>query len=96
MYRLQTQFTMKEFPAPHEFKDRKICMTAISDDGTLRSVRSLTNEPTPADGYLRFINDELFTNPVRFNDFNLRIVDALERSSVLQSYVGSYVLRSTS
>lgn len=94
--RMSKQFMMKEFPAPSEYKDRAIAMTSIQDAGNLRSVKSLTNEPTPADGYLRFVNDEILIAPFPFANSQLRIVEGLERPSILYSYVGAYVLDSNS
>lgn len=91
MGRMSTIFMMKEFPSKSEFKDRAIGMTSILDQGETRSVRSLTNEPTPADGFIRFIHDELFVVPLPYNNSQLRIVEGLERSSILRTYVGSYV-----
>lgn len=94
--RMSKLYMMKEFPAPSEYKDRALAMTSIHDDGPLRSVKSLTNEPTPADGYLRFINDEILVNPFPFANSQLRIVEGLERRSILYSYVGAYVLDTNS
>lgn len=67
-------------------------MTSILDHGEILSLRLLTNEPTPADGFIHFINDELFVNPLAYNNSQLRIVEGLERTSILRKYIGSYVL----
>lgn len=89
--RMSTLYMMKEFPAKNEFKDRAIGMTSILDAANVRSVKSLTNEPTAADGFIRFVNDELFTNPFPFANSDLRIVEGLERESILRTYAGVYV-----
>lgn len=96
MGRMSSLFMMREFPSKSEYKDRPIGMTSISDQVALRSVKSLTNEPSPADGFLRFINDELFTNPFPYANSQLRIVEGMERTSILRTYIGSYVLGTNS
>lgn len=94
--RLATLYQMKEFPAPTEFQDRAIGLTVVQDVGELRSVKAHTNEPSAADGFVRFVNDELFDNPYPYATSDLRIVEALERRSITRTYVGSYVLQSNS
>lgn len=96
--RMSHQYMMKEFPSPVEYKDRALVMTAIHDVPLthMRSVRAYTNEPTAADGFLRFVNDDLFTNARPYDQCDLRIVEGLERLSILQTYAGSYVLMSNS
>jgi len=88
--RMSTLYMMKEFPVKNEYKDRAIGMTSILDMVNVRSVKSLTNEPTAADGFIRFVNDELFTNPFPFANSDLRIVEGLERESILRTYAGVY------
>lgn len=96
--RLSLMYMMKEFSAPTEYKDRAIALTTIQDAPEIntRSVKAFTNEPSAADGFIRFVNDDLFTNSKPFNNCDLRIVEGLERPSILHTYVGSYVLQANS
>lgn len=94
--RMSTLYQIKEFPAPSEFQDRTIGFTAIQDVGELRFVKSHTNEPSVTDGFIRFVNDDLFQNPYLYVTCDLRIVEALERHSIAGNYVGSYELQTNS
>lgn len=95
MNRMQHLFTMKEFPSIREYDGRPLMLTAIQDrlDGT-RIVKAFSNQPTPADGFIRFVNDELFENGIAYNDCHLRLTDPLDLVGFRFDYLRDYCIHS--
>lgn len=92
MARMRNAYTMREYPSPNEFDKCPLGLTVIQDVGNLRSVRSYTNETSMNDALIRFVNDDLFDTPAHmtFANCHLRVVEGLERTSVMSHYVAGY------
>lgn len=89
--RMQHLFTMKEYPAMTDFKERPIMLTSriVIDDDYARIVAH-RNTPTPADAMLRLIHDELFVAPLPGEDGHLRMCDILHIAQLRGEYLRSY------
>jgi len=95
--RVSFLYEMLEMPKVTEFRDRPINMLNLADTaGGLRTVRSYTTGPTPSDGLLFFVNDDLFTNhAASYDNCHLIVTEARTLQAVRDSYVGSYVKQTT-
>lgn len=91
MGRLSKAYVMREYPPPTDWENKAILVTSINDDGDLRSVKSFNNEPTMADAFIRFANDNLFQEQIPYIDCYLRIVEGQYRPTIVGDYVRSYV-----
>lgn len=89
-HRIQDRFVMKEFPSNRDVEGRALVLTTRKVTNGYCEIRSLTNSPTPADGMIRFLNDELFTNGYEFADCHLRMTDRLNYQQVLYGYLQPY------
>jgi hypothetical protein len=93
-HRMAPFFTMKEFPSVRDYDGRPLMLTAIQDANNLRSVKALTNQPTPADGLIRFVNDNLFLNGAQYEYCHLRMTEPMLLAHVRYDYLRDYVLNS--
>lgn len=92
MGRFSRSFIMREFPAPTECRDKPMIVTAREQINDLCQVRALTNETQPSDGYVRFVNDELFVaDDITFDRCHLNLTERTEITVVRSQYVYSYV-----
>lgn len=97
-HRMQKQYLMREMPSPGDFDGRPLALLIPEDFNNLRAVYSYTNEPTPTDALITFVNDNLFipANSIDVAHCSYLVVDRIHRTSTIGRYVGSYVLESNS
>lgn len=92
--RMQIAYQMEEYPTPHDYTQRPITLTTFQDiaAGTLRTVRSLTDETSNNEAFIRFVNDDLFepTPGITYDDCHLISAEAIERSTIIYEYVRAY------
>jgi len=91
-HRMSHLFTMKEYPSIRDTEGRPLVLTAIQDANGFRSVKAISNQPTPADGLIRFVNDELFQDGVVFNDCHLRMTEPMLIAHVRFDYLRDYCI----
>lgn len=89
--RFQHCYVMREFPSQTDWEHKSMIVTAINDDGEMRSVKSLTAEPTINDAFVRFVSDDIYGAEIPYADCHLRIVEGLDRGTIRYEYVRSYV-----
>lgn len=92
--RMYNVYTMYEFPMPTDFDNRPICRTSINNHpDDYRSVRSCDSGTSPNDGFLRFLNDDLFAvnDLINYETASLLLVSQKHRPTVLRVYVQSYI-----
>lgn len=91
--RMQNKYIFYEFPKPHDYEGRTICLTTIHDENGLRTVRAKTNEPTPSDALIRHVNDDLFraNNWLLYDSCFLLASEQKDVLSVRANYIRSYV-----
>lgn len=99
MHRMSKLYTIAEFPSVTDYEDRPLPTLLIEDDDDdIRSVYSFTDEPSPTDNIIRFVNDEMFdpANHVTVQQSSYLLVDHEYRPTIIANYVGSYVISSNS
>lgn len=89
--RMQDAFVMKEFPSPSNYEGRPLFQTSIDDTADGRAIRARYRGPTPADAYLRAVNDELFADPYPIADCAFSIVEPTNRVHIIHEYLRKYV-----
>lgn len=95
MTRMARYYLMRAFPSKTDVQGRSVLLTAIKDENAFRSVKSLTNEARPIDGYLRLVTDDLFEpdDHVVYENCHQTLVTGTCASTVIPLYVGSYCLQ---
>lgn len=88
--RIQDRFVMKEFPSNRDVEGRALVLTSRKVTHNYCEVRSFTNSPTPADGMIRLLNDELFSNGYGFADCHLKMTDQLNLTQIRYGYLQPY------
>lgn len=97
MGRFSSSYIMREFPSPSDWENKPLLLTSISDtaDTQLRAVRAYTNEVTMNDAFIRFVNDDLYGQEITYQNCHLRIIDGLDRNTIIYDYTRSYVTNVT-
>lgn len=103
MHRMKHLYLMREYPSPADFDSRPLALTTIrtelvNNQVAARAVYAYTNEPTPADALVRFVNDDMYENAHGITQANCGyiIVERSHYTAVVLSYIGSYVLNTVS
>lgn len=91
---LADKYIMREYPSQSEYSNRPITLTMLMDneDGTIRSVKSATNETSLNDAFIHFVNDPLFL-PIQgmaYARCHLKVVDSLHLLTIRRQYVRGY------
>ncbi len=81
-------FTMREYQ--RDFKGRAIVLTAIEDRVELCTVKAWVKGPTPSDGMIRFLNDELFLDGRVPGECHLCLCEPMNRTSITFDYLRDY------
>lgn len=88
-------YVMKEYPSQRETEAKPIVLTFKQTVGTKTRIKALTNEPTLSDGFIRLVNNELFTAHDRFTAdiCALNMTMDLNENNIRGRYVAGYVTR---
>lgn len=91
MRRYGRVYEMCEFPQRSDFEGRALQRLDIEDDNALRQVKARSTIVRPSDALITFMHDAIFTAGPGFANCHIICTDKLHRTSVVASYVGSFV-----
>lgn len=89
----RTRYMISPFPKMSDMIGQPIMLTARHEDHNMSQVRAYLNCATPADGFLRFVHEEFYTNlPFTYDDCDLIMTPQLYTVDVINAYVRSYII----
>lgn len=93
MDQVRSRYRTVLFPKSSECIGQPLMFTVGKEENGMKTVRASINVPTPADGFLRFVHEEFYTNGVpNFNTCDLIMTETLFIDDVVDKYVRSYVI----
>lgn len=94
--RLSHFYVMKEYPSQADYMNKPMILTRVNRGATTAMTKAWTNEPSPADAYIHFCNDDLYeAHPfITFEDASLIMSQRLRYVPIRHKYVSSYIVSS--
>lgn len=88
------RYMITSYPRQADWQVTPLIMTTRFEEGGHTHVKAYTNEPKMSDGFIRFVNDNVF-DPPPFNYDNCHLIttEILVTESVRSMYINSYVIR---
>jgi len=87
-------YMITTLPRQSDWRTTPFILTARQEAQNMCVVRAYTNEPKMPDGFLRFVNENIFDPaPHVFGDCHLVMTEQLVTNTVRSMYLNSYVIR---
>lgn len=90
MNRMSGAFVMKEFPPISQYEGTNLFHCTRQVAGQVCTIKARYKGTTPADAYIRFVNDELFDNPYAAADCHYTVTEPMNQTSVIYQYLRKY------
>lgn len=91
MRRYERVYEMCEFPQRSDFEGRALQRLSFNDTNAVRQVKARSTIVRPSDTLVTLMHDQLFEPMPNFAECHIVCTDQLHRSSVIASYVSSFV-----
>lgn len=92
MARMETKYLMTTYPHPLKTEGTALITTTIQDAQAYRSVRTITSEADPDDGYVRFVNDDIFypNDHTTYATSDYYMIRELHHDTTVANYIAAY------